>query len=260
MTTLAEQMAKDAALIASLPAEVKRLLDAELALIGRDREDTTGGRDFTPPTPIPSDLNAQARVLLADYKIALFLEILLAMGGDSDASDGPGNWTAAFCDDGTDPDTYNLSENRGLSRTTHDGMFDTSTVRITDAGRAWLNSFAPNGVLTTALARSERVEGPITEIADERLRQIKAEGWMPEHDDAHRDGELAKAAACYALSEQIEAKRAFQRASYEVTIWPWDDEWWKPKDRRSDLIRAGALIVAEIERLDRAAIGEGAGR
>ena len=31
----------------------------------------------------------------------------------------------------------------------------------------------------------------------------------------------------------------------------WDSEWWKPKDRRRDLIRAGALIVAEIERLDR---------
>jgi hypothetical protein len=36
-------------------------------------------------------------------------------------------------------------------------------------------------------------------------------------------------------------------------LWPWHDDWWKPKDRRRDLIRAAALIVAEIERLDRAA-------
>jgi hypothetical protein len=35
--------------------------------------------------------------------------------------------------------------------------------------------------------------------------------------------------------------------------WPWEDKWWKPKDRRRDLVRAGALIVAEIERLDRLA-------
>jgi hypothetical protein len=27
--------------------------------------------------------------------------------------------------------------------------------------------------------------------------------------------------------------------------------WWKPKDRRRDLVRAAALIIAEIERLDR---------
>ena len=35
--------------------------------------------------------------------------------------------------------------------------------------------------------------------------------------------------------------------------WPhtWDASWWKPKDRRRDLVRAGALIIAEIERLDR---------
>ena len=33
--------------------------------------------------------------------------------------------------------------------------------------------------------------------------------------------------------------------------WPWSLDWWKPKDPRRDLVRAGALIVAEIERLDR---------
>ncbi|EIP5489386.1 hypothetical protein LS178_001568 [Salmonella enterica] len=32
-----------------------------------------------------------------------------------------------------------------------------------------------------------------------------------------------------------------------------DPAWWKPKGARSDLVRAGALIQAEIERIDRAA-------
>jgi hypothetical protein len=80
----------------------------------------------------------------------------------------------------------------------------------------------------------------LTDIAAERVRQIEAEGWTPEHDDAHDVGELADAAACYARGEQMSS------------VWPWSDEWWKPSDRRRNLIKAGALIVAEIERLDRA--------
>lgn len=86
----------------------------------------------------------------------------------------------------------------------------------------------------------------IADIAAERRRQIEVEGWTPEHDAAHDMGELARAAICYAdplneVREQPPAK------------WPWSSEWWRPKDRRRDLVRAGALIVAEIERLDRLA-------
>lgn len=36
-----------------------------------------------------------------------------------------------------------------------------------------------------------------------------------------------------------------------MTPWPWDAKWWKPKNTRRDLVRAGALIVAELERMDR---------
>lgn len=34
--------------------------------------------------------------------------------------------------------------------------------------------------------------------------------------------------------------------------WPWSRAWWKPASRRRCLIKAGALILAEIERIDRA--------
>jgi hypothetical protein len=80
-------------------------------------------------------------------------------------------------------------------------------------------------------------------IAAERVRQIGVEGCSPEHDDEqHSGGELADAAACYARGKQMSG------------VWPWTDEWWKPgSDRRRQLVKAGALIVAEIERLDRAA-------
>jgi len=96
----------------------------------------------------------------------------------------------------------------------------------------------------------------IEEIAAERERQKSAEGWTAEHDDAHRDGSLSRAAAVYAMPHSI---REFYIGRVTGTVldlvWPidWGRQWFKPKDRRRDLIRAGALLVAEIERMDRTA-------
>lgn len=104
-------------------------------------------------------------------------------------------------------------------------------------------------------------------IADERRRQVEVEGWTVEHDDDHPDGALAQAAAAYAVnatapSSQIDIKVGRRGQWFNggwcglpTLIWPpsWSKEWWKPKNPRYDLVRAGALIVAEIERLDRAA-------
>jgi len=86
----------------------------------------------------------------------------------------------------------------------------------------------------------------IEEIRGERMRQKLDEGWMPEHDDAHDRGEMAHAAGCYALN----AASPFAKGIVPI-FWPWAREWWKPKSGRRDLVRAAALIVAEIERLDR---------
>jgi hypothetical protein len=107
----------------------------------------------------------------------------------------------------------------------------------------------------------------LRDIYDERLRQVTAEGWTPEHDDRHNDGSLARAAACYAMAGSIEAGASRSGllnilwypepptlTSCLQKLWPWDMDWWKPKDPRRDLVRAGALILAEIERLDRAAL------
>jgi hypothetical protein len=94
-------------------------------------------------------------------------------------------------------------------------------------------------------------EGEATDAAQdvlaERQRQIEAEGWTAQHDDEHDHGEMSRAAACYALG----TPRVGQEPNV-VTLWPWWPQWWKPKDNRSNLVRAGALILAEIERLDRA--------
>lgn len=97
----------------------------------------------------------------------------------------------------------------------------------------------------------------IAEIAAERQRQVEDEGWTPEHDDQHDNNQLALAAACYAIgatgiSRGISDLEHGVEATLSARLWPWSMDWWKPKDRRRDLIRAAALIVAEIERLDRA--------
>lgn len=90
------------------------------------------------------------------------------------------------------------------------------------------------------------------EIHDERCRQIVKEGWTTGHDDAHHDsGDLARAAAAYAWHASATERVRRTRADDPPPSWPWDVKWWKPKSRRRDLIRAAALIVAEIERLDR---------
>ena len=107
----------------------------------------------------------------------------------------------------------------------------------------------------------------LAEIADERRRQVTKEGWTPQHDDdEHGTDDLACAAACYALPDDMremmlskQRRAPAFRARFRTTtthlwrhIWPFTEDWWKPKDRRRDLVRAGALIVAEIERIDRA--------
>jgi hypothetical protein len=89
------------------------------------------------------------------------------------------------------------------------------------------------------------------DVLAERLRQVEAEGWTPEHDDRHPDGQIALAAAAYAYGSQYPDD--IRARGGRPAWWPWDLRWWKPTDRRRDLVKAGALILAEIERLDRAA-------
>lgn len=96
------------------------------------------------------------------------------------------------------------------------------------------------------------------DVLAERQRQISAEGWTPEHDDEHGDGSMAMAAAAYAVAS-IENEYSLASAC-ELFSWSgWAKAWWKPSTPRRDLIKAGALILAEIERLDRAAISAQAG-
>jgi hypothetical protein len=106
-------------------------------------------------------------------------------------------------------------------------------------------------------------------IAEERARQIEKEGWTPEHDDEHTDESLALVAALYATPIPLFEQQGDQ--SYFVFADPWPESWdngWdkrpideftynqrKPtaEERLRLLAKAGALIAAEIDRLQRAA-------
>ncbi len=88
-------------------------------------------------------------------------------------------------------------------------------------------------------------------IRNERQRQKSVEGWTDAHDDEHTDDGLACAAACYATPHDRREQHADDVPPF---LWPWESDWWKPTpdDRIRELVKAGALIVAEIERLQRA--------
>lgn len=89
-------------------------------------------------------------------------------------------------------------------------------------------------------------------IATELERHAAEEGWTPEHDDKHIGEELASAATCYVTPLKW---RPFpvRQSGQAPLIWPWSPRWWKPtpNDRIRELVKAGSLIVAEIERLQR---------
>ena len=89
-------------------------------------------------------------------------------------------------------------------------------------------------------------------IAEERQRQIEIKGYTKEHDDnEHTAGELTMAAMCYAM-EPI-----WRPAEIAPLGWPWigpnDMDGFKPTpgNRIRELQKAGALIAAEIDRLNR---------
>lgn len=95
-------------------------------------------------------------------------------------------------------------------------------------------------------------------IVDERNRQLVEEKFDATRDANYTKGELACAAACYAMT--IEEREKYQSYSFsEPRIWfprwwpkSWDIKWWKPtpENRIKELAKAGALIAAEIDRIN----------
>ena len=113
------------------------------------------------------------------------------------------------------------------------------------------------------------------QIVHERARQIDQEGWDESQDDDHQDSELAWAAVCYAAPISVYVHDPRQRVHIFEDPWP-DDTWERCWDKRTyddnglvdnaalpadqrirNLAKAGALIAAEIDRLQRLARASG---
>jgi hypothetical protein len=102
----------------------------------------------------------------------------------------------------------------------------------------------------------EKLSKAIVDVLAERQRQIDIKGWTPEHDDEHGHGEMAGAAACYA--HHVNARAWVVGTTHDdyaqepsPDLWPWSEDSWKPTTPRRDLVKAAALLLAEIERRDR---------
>ena len=116
----------------------------------------------------------------------------------------------------------------------------------------------------TVIAMEQFLTKAAVDVLAERQRQIKAKGFTPEHDDLHTEGQLARAAAAYAVAAdtaiyEADKLRPAWNESYIAgvsRVWPWNWTLWKPTNKRRDLVKAAALLLAEIERVDRALSGQ----
>lgn len=91
-------------------------------------------------------------------------------------------------------------------------------------------------------AAQDSVKDAERDVITERRRQQSMKRWTAEHDDKYTFRELIRAAVCYLLCGHS--------TSAPIT-WPWAEKWWRPTTRRQNCVKAAALLIAEIERIDR---------
>lgn len=94
-------------------------------------------------------------------------------------------------------------------------------------------------------------------IAEERKRQIEKEGYSALHDSNHKPSEFIRAAEAYIEAATIDADgkkdndvlTQMYKDGKGLNIWPWGMATFKPTTAKRDLVKAGALIAAAIDRL-----------
>lgn len=105
----------------------------------------------------------------------------------------------------------------------------------------------------TSKGKAELVKDGIRLIAEERQRQIEVEGYSMQSDVRryYNSQNLALAAVAYALPEELTTEWQRQNLIHRSNLFPWAKEYWKPtpENRIKELVKAGALIAAEIDRL-----------
>lgn len=127
----------------------------------------------------------------------------------------------------------------------HEGGGHNSGYPITCTPTHWdhLQPVRPQGAI---VIEAGTLRDAVIDVVTERERQITQEGYTPEHDDRHVLGQLRDGAIAYALAD----RRCTRDAEALINFWPFDDEP-KHKGYRRNLVIAAAMLIAEIERIDR---------
>lgn len=90
-------------------------------------------------------------------------------------------------------------------------------------------------------------------IAEERERQLSDERHLPQNDDLYTDNQLARAAESYLVAVTSPDEEGDDKGKARPDWdWPWHNSSWKPGTDVRNLVKAGALIAAEIDRRLRA--------
>lgn len=123
--------------------------------------------------------------------------------------------------------------------------WETTAKSTQDGFRLQARELITKGVLD--LGREEGPKSGLALIAAERRRQIAEEDVTAEQDDKYTRNELVDAALCYAAHSWEQHNLGLLNSLH----WPFTLDKWKPRDKKDNLIRAGAFIAAEIDRLSR---------
>ena len=140
-----------------------------------------------------------------------------------------------------------LSANRGEPSVSLAPLGDRSDRAVADLAREAGLGFLLDGFPVCART--------VDDVLDERRLQIAAGDWN-DADEPLAPGTLSFAGASYALNAATQIHPAgatsLAKSLARPKCWPWPASEWSPKTPRQDLVRAAALILAEIERMDRA--------
>lgn len=119
---------------------------------------------------------------------------------------------------------------------------------------------APIGQAVTHHGASVLIGEGLRAIVAERMEQVQKHGYTIERDQAYTPDVLVLAAVSYlnAAVDQLTSTRIDGPHLTQPDPLTWPDSWpsaaWRPSTTRDNLVKAAALIWAEIDRLDHAPI------
>lgn len=89
----------------------------------------------------------------------------------------------------------------------------------------------------------------------ERARQKSEEGYTDQHDDAHDNGSLISKAIAYLVDVRLREQGAAGFTEAPPDYWPGKPEEWKPKrEIWRQKVQAGAILIADLDRQERAGL------